>query len=74
MLFCGDLNAKNLAWKCFTGNLNGKICLDFANKKLLKILALDNFTLYPYTNAQPNIVDIGPAKNIVFYLEAWVSF
>ena len=51
VLLYGDLNAKKMAWKCFRGNSNGKTFLDFANKKLMKILAPDNFTLYPYTNA-----------------------
>ena len=72
VLLYGDLNAKNMAWRCYRGNLNGKIFLEFANKKLLKILTPDNFTLYPYTNAQPSIVDIGLAKNINCYTDVTV--
>ena len=56
-----------MAWKW-----NGKVFLEFANKKLIKILAPDNFTLYPYTNAQPSVVDIGLAKNIDCSIELTV--
>ena len=62
VLLYGNLNARNMAWKCFRVNSNGKTFLEFANKKLIKILIPDNFTLYPYTNAQPSVVDIGLAK------------
>lgn len=69
VLIYGDLNAKSTAWNCKIGNPNGKIVYSFALKNTVKILAPDNYTLYPYSNTLPSIVDIGLIKNINCHIE-----
>ena len=69
VLMFGDLDAKGMSWKYHKGNANGKIFQEFATKNMLVILSPDSFTLYPYNNASPSVVDIDLAKNIGYNID-----
>lgn len=64
VLLFGDLNSKHQAWNCRASNINGRFLYTYALKNTITLLQPDNFTLYPYNNALPSIVDIGLSKNI----------
>ena len=64
VIIIGDLNAKHQAWNCHRANKSGKSLYKHIRKKPYAIQAPDNYTLYPYLNALPSIVDIAIIKNI----------
>ena len=64
VLLYGDFNAKNTMWNCRRDNASGKALLNFTLKHSYKILCPNSYTLYPYSNAAPNTVDIGFNKNL----------
>ena len=60
----GDFNAKNTMWDCRRDNASGKALLNLALKYSYKILCPNIYTLYPYSNAARNTIDIEFSKNL----------
>lgn len=64
VLVVGDFNAKHNNWHCANNNQNGKIIFNYTSFSNTTVLAPDNFTLYPYSQALPSVVDFALIKNI----------
>lgn len=61
----GDYNAKHINWHCSYNNQNGKVIFKYTSKSNIAVKAPDEYTLYPYKQAIPSVVDFALIKNIV---------
>ena len=64
VLIIGDLNSRNIAWKCINNNKSGNILLRYTQNHNCNLMYTYEPTYCPPNNSTPSTIDIGINKNI----------